>query len=96
MLVLGRILVSTRKFWHQFLRQRFPASSFATHDMLCLSRPSPLEQYTNVLVVFFLFGLLHVMIDLGQCVPLRYLGSLHHLLPFVLGVMVRGSVQAQF
>lgn len=96
-LVGGKILSYPRKFWHQFLRQPFSAvSSFVTRDVLGLPRPSLLERYTNVFIVFLASGFLHVVIDLAQCVPVRYSGSLHYWLSFVLGIMIEDGGQALF
>ncbi|KAJ5165845.1 hypothetical protein N7492_006141 [Penicillium capsulatum] len=85
------------KFWHQFLRQPFTAvSSFLTRDVLGLPRPSLLERYTNIFLVFLLSGILHVMIDYGQCVPVHYSGSLHYFLSFVCGIMIEDGAQSLF
>lgn len=91
------VLIRISKFWHQFLRRPFSAaSSFVARDVLRLPRPSLLERYTNVFIVFFLSGLLHVVIDVGQCVPVGYSGSMHYFVSFVLGIMIEDGVQALF
>lgn len=86
-----------REFWHQILRQPFTSvSRFITRDLLSLPRPSLLERYTNIFVVFLLSGILHLLINIGQCIPLHYSTAMQYFLSFVLGIMLEDGVQALY
>ncbi|KAJ5218174.1 uncharacterized protein N7498_000273 [Penicillium cinerascens] len=83
------------KFWHQFLRQPFTAvSSFVARDVLHFSRPSILEQYTNIFFVFLLSGVLHLMANLVDGVPVERSGAMPFFLSMVLGIMIEDGFQA--
>ncbi|KAJ5157830.1 uncharacterized protein N7482_008930 [Penicillium canariense] len=83
------------KFWHQYLRQPFTAvSNFIARDVLHLPRPSILERYTNIFLVFLLSGMLHVIVDHIQTVPYEYSGSLIGFPIMALGIMLEDGVQA--
>ncbi|KUL89000.1 hypothetical protein ZTR_06048 [Talaromyces verruculosus] len=65
------------KFWHQLLRGPFTAvSNFIARDILNLPRRSLLERYTNVFLVFFASGLLHILVDRIQAIPYEYSGAM--------------------
>ncbi|KAJ5664634.1 hypothetical protein N7462_011447 [Penicillium macrosclerotiorum] len=82
------------KFWHQFVRDPFTTpSNFIARDVLHLPRPSILERYTNVFLVFLISGITHVVSDHIQGVPLEKTGSMHFFLSFVLGYMIEDGVQ---
>ncbi|GKZ37640.1 hypothetical protein AbraIFM66950_009289, partial [Aspergillus brasiliensis] len=51
-------------------------------------------RYTNVFVVFFLSGALHVIADVVGRVPVRESGSMVFYLSFTLGYMIEDGVQA--
>ncbi|KAL4875656.1 membrane bound O-acyl transferase family-domain-containing protein [Aspergillus karnatakaensis] len=52
------------KFWHQLLRRALTAfSSHLTQRIMRLSRPSVLERYINILVVFTISGAIHLAGD---------------------------------
>jgi hypothetical protein len=83
------------KFWHQILRVNFTAvSNFVTCKILNLPKPSILERYTNVLLVFFLSGVLHMTIDVVLNVPIRESGAMTFFLSFTVGYMIEDGVQA--
>ncbi|KAL4812493.1 membrane bound O-acyl transferase family-domain-containing protein [Aspergillus spinulosporus] len=83
------------KFWHQILRVNFTAvSNFVTCKVLSLPKPSILERYTNVFLVFFLSGVLHVTIDVVMNVPIRDSGAMTFFLSFTVGYMIEDGVQA--
>lgn len=87
--------ILSRKFWHQFLRQPFTAvSSFVARDVLHLSRPSILERYTNVFFVFLLSGVLHLITNLVDGVPVEHSGAMPFFLSMVLGIMIEDGFQA--
>ena len=94
--VAGGILTAfDRKFWHQILRINFTAvSNFITREILRLPKPSVLERYTNVFVVFFLFGLLHITTDVILNIPIRESGAMTFFLSFTVGFMIEDGVQA--
>ncbi|KAJ5591859.1 uncharacterized protein N7459_002228 [Penicillium hispanicum] len=83
------------KAWHQILRQPFVSiSNFLARDVLCLPRPSLLERYTNIGIVFLLSGLVHVGLDVVEGIPLEYSGSMRFFLAAPLGIMIEDGVQA--
>ncbi|PWY93565.1 hypothetical protein BO94DRAFT_563945 [Aspergillus sclerotioniger CBS 115572] len=83
------------KFWHQTLRTNFTAvSNFLTRDILNLPKPSLLERYTNVFLVFCLSGIMHVVIDVVSNIPVRESGAMRFFLSFPFGYMIEDGVQA--
>ncbi|KAL4896949.1 membrane bound O-acyl transferase family-domain-containing protein [Aspergillus ambiguus] len=83
------------KFWHQNLRVNFTAvSNFITRKILGLPKPSVLERYTNVLLVFFLSGVLHITTDVVSNIPIRESGAMTFFLSFTVGYMIEDGVQA--
>ncbi|KAJ5085512.1 hypothetical protein N7532_010283 [Penicillium argentinense] len=83
------------KFWHQFLRQHFTGmSNFISRDVLHLSRPSILERYTNVFIVFLQSAIMHIMIDFVAGIPWKLSGTVAFFMSFVLGFMIEDGVQA--
>ncbi|KAJ6061859.1 uncharacterized protein N7446_005979 [Penicillium canescens] len=85
------------KFWHQLLRQPFTSlSNFIARDVLCLPRSSLVERYTNVFIVCFFSGLLHLLVDILGCVPAQGSGSMFFFLSFVLGFMIEDGVKAMW
>ncbi|KAJ5642057.1 hypothetical protein N7490_006057 [Penicillium lividum] len=84
-------------FWHQSLRQPLTAiSSLITRDILHLPRPSILERYTNVFLVFLVSGLLHVTTDKVTGIPVQYSGAMPFFMSFTLGYMIEDGVQALY
>lgn len=83
-----------RSFWHQCLRQPLTAvSNYILRDLLCLPRPSILERYTNIFLVFFQSAILHVLVDIVNGIPAQYSGSLPFFSSFALGIMIEDGVQ---
>jgi hypothetical protein len=82
-----------RKFWQQLLRLPFTATSgFVTQRVLRLSKPSILERYTNIFIVFTLSGMAHVVNDIGtHNTPHR--GTMLFFQSFALGFAVEDGVQ---
>lgn len=77
------------------LRQPFTSmSNFLARDVLHLPRPSILERYTNIFIVFFLSALLHLFLDYGSGIPWALSGSMHFFLSFAFGIMIEDGVQA--
>ncbi|KAJ5178574.1 uncharacterized protein N7500_001273 [Penicillium coprophilum] len=82
------------KFWHQMLRLPLTSTSnFLARDVLGLPRSS-LERYVNVFIVFFLSGLVHVVIDSVRNVSPKELGTMSFFLSFVVGYMIEDGVLA--
>ncbi|OQE44634.1 hypothetical protein PENCOP_c002G06649 [Penicillium coprophilum] len=82
------------KFWHQMLRLPLTSTSnFLARDALGLPRSS-LERYVNVFIVFFLSGLVHVVIDSVRNVSPKELGTMSFFLSFVVGYMIEDGVLA--
>jgi hypothetical protein len=52
------------------------------------------ERYVNVFIVFFLSGLIHVVIDSLRDVSLKELGTMAFFLSFVVGYMIEDGVIA--
>ena len=69
-------------------------SNFLARDVLRLPRPSFVERYVNVFIVFFLSGLIHVVIDSLRNVSLEELGTMAFFLSFVVGYMIEDGVIA--
>ncbi|KAJ5223363.1 hypothetical protein N7468_007905 [Penicillium chermesinum] len=83
------------KFWHQSLRSSFTAvSNRFCRELLRLPRPSVLERYTNVFIVFLLSGTLHLALDYGSGLPTEVSGALFFFTAFTFGYMVEDGVQA--
>ncbi|KGO39348.1 hypothetical protein PEX1_070080 [Penicillium expansum] len=83
------------KFWHQMLRQPLTSTSnFLARDVLCLPRSSFVERYTNVFVVFFLSGLIHVVLDSLRNVSPWNPWTMSFFLSFVVAYMIEDGVQA--
>jgi hypothetical protein len=84
-----------RKFWHQMLRWPFQSTaSFIARDVLGLPRPSLLERYTNILIVFTLSGFVHVCHDFGLGKPSsKYMGTMMFFQLFAVGIMIEDGVQ---
>ncbi|KAG8408625.1 hypothetical protein J3458_019650 [Metarhizium acridum] len=82
------------KFWHQFLRWPFTSTAnYLTRDFLRLPRPSPMERYLNIFLVFLLSGLLHVMVDSVQGVLPSQSGAMTFFPLFTLGFMIEDGIQ---
>ncbi|KAJ5355002.1 uncharacterized protein N7496_012214 [Penicillium cataractarum] len=82
------------KFWHQFLRGPLTGiSNFVTRDVLHLPRPSILERYTNMFVVFLLSGIMHALTDRVQNIPFEYSGALIGFPITLLAIMFEDGVQ---
>ncbi|CEJ57804.1 hypothetical protein PMG11_06483 [Penicillium brasilianum] len=82
------------KFWHQFLRGSFQGiSNFIARDILHLPRPSILERYTNIFIVCFLSGILHVWTDYVQNIPFENSGALIGFTSTALAIMFEDGVQ---
>lgn len=83
-----------RKFWHQSLRWSFTSlSSFLTRDLLKLPRPSIIERYTNILLVFTMSGIYHVFNDLSMGISLADSGAMLFFQSFAFGFMLEDAVQ---
>ncbi|KAJ5765059.1 hypothetical protein N7520_004618 [Penicillium odoratum] len=84
-------------FWHQSLRQPFTAiSSLITRNILHLPRPSILERYTNIFLVFLTSALLHLTTDIITGIPVQYSGAMPFFMSFTLGYMIEDGVQALY
>ncbi|CAG8903389.1 unnamed protein product [Penicillium egyptiacum] len=83
------------KFWHQMLRLPLTSTSnFLARDILGLPRSSFVERYTNVFIVFFFSGLIHVVLDSLRNVSPWKFGTMSFFLSFVVGYMIEDGVQA--
>ena len=83
-----------RKFWHQLLCWSFTSlSNFLVRDVLRLTRPSILERYTNVLLVFTISGISHTFHDLSKGISLTESGAMLFFQSFTLGFMLEDAVQ---
>lgn len=71
-------------------------SNFIARDVLHLPRPSILERYMNIFIVFFLSGAMHLILDCVADIPWELSGAMHFFLSFVLGIMIEDGVQAMW
>ena len=69
-------------------------SNFLARDVLGLPRSSLVERYTNVFIVFFFSGLIHVVLDSLRNVSLWEPGTMSFFLSFVFGYIIEDGVQA--
>ncbi|KAJ5586704.1 uncharacterized protein N7459_002469 [Penicillium hispanicum] len=84
-------------FWHQNLRQSLTAvSSWITRDVMHLPRPSVLERYSNIFLVFLQSGLIHVATDATMGIPARWSGAVPFFTTFTLGIMIEDGVQSLY
>ncbi|KIW01193.1 uncharacterized protein PV09_07242 [Verruconis gallopava] len=80
--------------WHQTLRWPLTSlSTFITRDILDLPKPSLLERYTHIFLVFSMSGFLHVFIDIGDGKS-EFLSTMLYFQSFALGIMMEDGVQA--
>ncbi|KAJ5965106.1 uncharacterized protein N7479_004982 [Penicillium vulpinum] len=83
------------KFWHQMLRIPLTSTSnFLARDVLGLPRSSFIERYTNVFIVFFFSGLIHVVVDTVRNISPWEMGTMSFFLSFVFGYMIEDGVLA--
>jgi hypothetical protein len=76
------------------LRLPFTAvSNFISRDVLGLPKPSAIERYFNVFLVFFFSGLLHALGDCLRGVSLQESNAMSFFLSFVLGYMIEDGVK---
>ena len=61
-----------------------------------LPRPSVLERYVNITLVFLCSGILHVISDKMQGVPFEKSGSMTFFLGCALGIMIEDGAQKAF
>ncbi|KAJ5793192.1 uncharacterized protein N7503_009170 [Penicillium pulvis] len=82
------------KFWHQLVREPFVSvSTFITRDIVGLSK-SPLERYTNILLVFLFSGGLHVILDVVQGIPGQESGAMLLFMTAPLGLIIEDGIKA--
>jgi hypothetical protein len=83
-----------RKFWHQLLQQPLTAvSGLITRDLLGLPSKSLAQRYTNIFVVFFFSGGLHVVLDVVQGIPAQESGAMLFFATAPLGLMIEDSIK---
>ncbi|KAJ5644595.1 hypothetical protein N7507_010606 [Penicillium longicatenatum] len=81
------------KFWHQLVREPFVSvSTFITRDILGLSK-SPLNRYTNIILVFLFSGGLHVILDVIQGIPGHESGAMLLFMTAPLGLIIEDSIK---
>lgn len=68
-------------------------SNFITRDIMGLTRPSLVERYTNLTLVFLCSSLYHVIVDLLQSVPIQNSGSIPFFMAFIPAIMIEDCVQ---
>jgi hypothetical protein len=68
-------------------------SNLVARDILRLPRPSIIERYTNIFIVFFLSGLLHVWVDVVGGVPSSRSYAVSWFSSFALGIIIEDSAQ---
>lgn len=82
-------------FWHQLLRSFLPSiSTYLTLEKpLHLPRGTLTARYANLLISFFISGLIHLGADLGARVPWRESGALRFYCMQAFGIMFEDGVQ---
>ncbi|KAL6235275.1 hypothetical protein BDW75DRAFT_230456 [Aspergillus navahoensis] len=82
-------------FWHQLFRWPMQGiSSFACRDILRLPRPSLVERYMNIALVFVISSSLHLAIDGRAGIMLPQTGALRCFLIQPVGIMLEDGVRA--
>ncbi|KAJ6035709.1 hypothetical protein N7499_002836 [Penicillium canescens] len=82
-------------FWHQLFRWPMQGiSSFVCRDILHLPRPSLIERYANIVVVFVISATLHLAIDSRAGIMHPQTGALRCFLIQPLGIMLEDGAQA--
>ena len=85
--------IVSRKYWHQCLRWTFTsASTFLTRRVPSLPKPSLLERYTYILLVFTNSGLMHVVTCIASTEVSR-LGRMIFFQSFAPLIMVEDAAQ---
>jgi hypothetical protein len=69
-------------------------SAFIIGDLLGLPARSPVKRYMNVFVVFLFSGILHLVLDLVQGIPVPESGALLFFATAPLGLMIEDCVKA--
>lgn len=69
-------------------------SNFISRDVLGLPKPSIIERYFNVFLVFLFSGILHVATDMPRGISAQESGSMTFFLSFALAYMIEDGVQA--
>lgn len=92
---LAAMLTSDSKFWHQMIRLPLTGvSNFISRDLLRLPKPSLIERYFNIFLVFFFSGLIHLLANPAQSISLRQSGAMSFFLSFVVGYMIEDGVES--
>lgn len=90
----GHCANEIRKFWHQLLQRPLTAvSGFITKDFLGLPSDSVIRRYTNVFIVFFFSGGLHVVLDIVQGIPAQESGAMLFFVTAPLGLMIEDGIK---
>lgn len=86
-----------RNFWHQLFRWPMQGiSAFLCRDILRLPRPSLVERYLNITLVFCISSCLHLAIDGRAGIMLPQTGSLRCFLIQPVGIILEDGVQALY
>ncbi|CAI0644251.1 unnamed protein product [Colletotrichum noveboracense] len=81
-------------FWHQHCRWFLTSvSNYLCRDLLRLPRPSRLERYFNIALVFMGSGLVHVMLDMFCWQPPLKAPTLAFFGSFAMAIMIEDGVQ---
>ncbi|KAK5999048.1 Acetyltransferase TRI7 [Cladobotryum mycophilum] len=81
-------------YWHQWCRLPLTSmSNYVARDVLRLPRPSLVERYINLFIVFFFSGLVHLVVDGYMAIPPSESGALQYFPAAALGIMLEDGVQ---
>ncbi|KAF4965145.1 hypothetical protein FSARC_7012 [Fusarium sarcochroum] len=81
-------------FWHQYCRWGLTSiSNFICRDLLRIPRPSLVERYLNITMVFLASGLFHVVTDTFNWAPPYKLPTMAFFGAFAIGIMIEDAVQ---
>lgn len=82
-------------FWHQHCRWFLTSvSNYICRDLLRLPRPSRLERYCNIALVFLGSGAVHVMLDMFCWQPPLKAPTMAFFGSFAVAIMIEDGVQA--
>lgn len=93
------ILTWYSTFWHQYLRWPLTSiSNFLARRIFRLPKPSIVERYFNVFLVFFFSGALHVLVDYydPEISSDTFMTTMMFFSSFAFGVMMEDAVQAMW
>ena len=76
-------------FWHQTNTRKFSSTShYIVHEVLRISRGTPIARHLRILVAFASSGVMHLLIDLSSGISVRNSGAMKAFVAQALGLIV--------